>query len=779
MKKLIVLFCFILLVKFGFSQATVIGEIRIDNATTTFDVNLPVGTKVYDLNSGNYWVATTSVISTATLTTASASFQLINSDVPAFHATTHENGGGDEISVAGLSGVLADEQVTSSNLQKITVNGSVTTNSISTGGLVSSGQVTVNGNEVNISGTSPRIDFLESGATNNWNIIADGDNFFIRENGTANTRFQISSGGDLILPTGTVAHLDGVTSNESATVGQVTSLIGLDGLTNGYTPYMSTTLVDSPIFTDGTDVSIGGTDLSYQFQIENVISNSIMQLRSSNSSICGIYFGDTDLSARGRILYDHSLDALRFYETSAERMRLINGRLLIGTTTDNVVDRLQVNGSIISNGLTSTTGKFTTGASTNAIFTSDATGLGSWNQSINLTGTGLFVGDVTVASTSPHHVSDIIGTSTAAGLLIRDNGDNQVEFGFNKTNSEAYIFSDEPIDFKILLGNSELYRFTNNYEFQLTENVLTHGTVPSEKGNVFLKNDGKLYFKNDAQTEYDLTATGGGSGTVTSIGISGTDFNISGSPVTTSGTISMSIASGVVGSTELASNAVTNVKVADDAIGIAELSATGTASSSTYLRGDNIWATGTGATTPGGANGDIQYNNSGSFGGFGDWNGSTLTVGGNMTAVNVTASTGASINEFSIDGALAGNSDTAVPTEKAVKTYVDNNIPSVGVLGIKVVASGNIVLTSTDYTAIGITSSTDFLLPASSATGKIFRLVNNTNFGKTLRNSTDTADVLYKVSNTSSGTTTSTISFTEVVEIQYDGSQWWQINNVK
>jgi hypothetical protein len=33
---------------------------------------------------------------------------------------------------------------------------------------------------------------------------------------------------------------------------------------------------------------------------------------------------------------------------------------------------------------------------------------------------------------------------------------------------------------------------------------------------------------------------------------------------------------------------------------------------------------------------------------------------------------GASLNEFSTDGNLAGNSDKAVPTEKAVKTYVDN-----------------------------------------------------------------------------------------------------------
>ena len=37
-------------------------------------------------------------------------------------------------------------------------------------------------------------------------------------------------------------------------------------------------------------------------------------------------------------------------------------------------------------------------------------------------------------------------------------------------------------------------------------------------------------------------------------------------------------------------NVVDNGTMADDAIGIAELSATGTASSSTFLRGDNAWA---------------------------------------------------------------------------------------------------------------------------------------------------------------------------------------------
>jgi hypothetical protein len=47
---------------------------------------------------------------------------------------------------------------------------------------------------------------------------------------------------------------------------------------------------------------------------------------------------------------------------------------------------------------------------------------------------------------------------------------------------------------------------------------------------------------------------------------------------------------------------------------------------------------------------------------------------GNGTATSIQLSTGTSINEFSIDGTLIGNSDDALPTEKAVKTYVDNSV---------------------------------------------------------------------------------------------------------
>ena len=55
----------------------------------------------------------------------------------------------------------------------------------------------------------------------------------------------------------------------------------------------------------------------------------------------------------------------------------------------------------------------------------------------------------------------------------------------------------------------------------------------------------------------------------------------------TDGVGNLSVAT--VPTTGIADSAVTNAKMADDAVGIAELSATGSASTLTFLRGDNSW----------------------------------------------------------------------------------------------------------------------------------------------------------------------------------------------
>lgn len=59
--------------------------------------------------------------------------------------------------------------------------------------------------------------------------------------------------------------------------------------------------------------------------------------------------------------------------------------------------------------------------------------------------------------------------------------------------------------------------------------------------------------------------------------------------------------------------------IANGAVDIPMLSATGTPSGTTFLRGDNVWATPSGGGgNPQGADGQIQYNNGGAFGGVSD-----------------------------------------------------------------------------------------------------------------------------------------------------------------
>jgi len=78
---------------------------------------------------------------------------------------------------------------------------------------------------------------------------------------------------------------------------------------------------------------------------------------------------------------------------------------------------------------------------------------------------------------------------------------------------------------------------------------------------------------------------------------------------------------------------ITNALMADDAVGIAELSATGTASSSTFLRGDNVWAAAGGGAVSAVANGSdnriATFSSTTALNGESalTFNGTTLTIG--------------------------------------------------------------------------------------------------------------------------------------------------------
>ena len=97
-------------------------------------------------------------------------------------------------------------------------------------------------------------------------------------------------------------------------------------------------------------------------------------------------------------------------------------------------------------------------------------------------------------------------------------------------------------------------------------------------------------------------------------------------------------------------NAITGKMDAVDGAGGSGVTSTGTLTDNAMIRGD------------GGSRG-VQDS------------GVLLDDSDSMTGLaNLAFNVGTGINEFSIDGTLIGDSDNAVPTEKAVKTYVDAKV---------------------------------------------------------------------------------------------------------
>ena len=101
-----------------------------------------------------------------------------------------------------------------------------------------------------------------------------------------------------------------------------------------------------------------------------------------------------------------------------------------------------------------------------------------------------------------------------------------------------------------------------------------------------------------------------------------------------------------------------------------------------------------------------------------EFNGGAALTGGtvsNLTGLSMSA--GASITEFSTDTALSGNSNTAVPTEAAVKSYVDNNtLSSTGIA--KFSTTGNITAAGTNQaTATELDANINIVSNVASGTG--------------------------------------------------------------
>lgn len=243
----------------AFSQVSDVKVLRITDDTTTFSRNISIGNQVYDINTGELWVANAAVISTATLTTASASFDLINGsgdDVSTFSEKTGDLVGTDRL--VGLSSTT-DFNETISNIPLSIFNND--------NNFVSTATSTTNTNTV-ISLANPLGNFCNMGTANtNTTFTTTG----AVTGGTARVKINTTS-----QPTVTGATLDGGSGWIASTDLYMT--VYYDGTTTRYyftstfpkTPTLSKSIsIPDPVATD--DVTLFYTPTA--ITITNVASH--------------------------------------------------------------------------------------------------------------------------------------------------------------------------------------------------------------------------------------------------------------------------------------------------------------------------------------------------------------------------------------------------------------------------------------------------------------------------------------------------------------------------
>jgi len=390
------------------------------------------------------------------------------------------------------------------------------------------------------------------------------------------------------------------------------------------------------------DANYADKDLANTFLDDQTIQSSAPYLFLRSTSVGGtstLRFKDESDLPQFSIQYDSNNDRTliasnnHYISTQIGALEVMNlattGQLKLpqytGTTFDGTITKylgVDASGNVVKGTVSS--GVTNHSALSNLSYaTAGHTDFASTNTTQNITGLKTFV------NTTGFIGSQITGASSSGGLMIYDDTPaNVLEFGFNNSANEGYIWSNVSNPFKIGVNAAERLRILTTGQLKLnnyTSSSAFTGTGVAAlqvdaSGNVItaaisggsgtdLSFSGTSPVTLNSSTGADVTFTAGSNITLTrtsatnltiaaSSGATGDNISVDGSATVdpnfiSTGDIDFVYTTGSPNTVvaNINSNTVTNAKMADGAVGVAELSATGSPSSSTYLRGDNTWAT--------------------------------------------------------------------------------------------------------------------------------------------------------------------------------------------
>ena len=350
--------------------------------------------------------------------------------------------------------------------------------------------------------------------------------------------------------------------------------------------------------------------------LEDDASGNYISFLNPNNATAGFFWGDPQDSARAQLIYSHADNKMTFNAGGAVHMTITSaGRVFIGDTTASDAQlrvKQSTNNSWAVNVINQQANAYGLSIDTSSSSTTNAYNFAAYTPA----GTGFFLentGNVGIGTTAPAAPFHVHKDSSTAVRLVRGATDGQVIQFYRGSSISGNIQvrssglaigggSSEDDIFIDTAGKVGINDITPSYQLDVNgtgrfTGALTASTVTASDGGGFTGSGASLTGLNATQ----LT-----SGTVAAARVATLNQNTTGNAATatilaTGRTIAMT---GDVTWTSPSFNGSGNVTaaatIATDAVDIAMLSASGTASSSTFLRGDNQWATPAGST-PGNA----------------------------------------------------------------------------------------------------------------------------------------------------------------------------------